>query len=183
MVHMLQYRIYISSSTRFTPKPYKSGRPSQWSVGKGVPTSNICETRHAKHQWMVLYSLHCRRKEGRKERRKESTTNVNESYMGMNFHLCTHFLWDKKHDSIRAGLHHGPWKMAFSMVQLPWSDFLKWLKQYFSVMGPFHFLPKRLFCFSHRKTRWSVSVNNVRLKICSCGDLELMITLTFFPLV
>jgi hypothetical protein len=59
------------------------------------------------------------------EGRKESTTNVNKFYMGTNFHLCTHFLWDKKHDAIRVGLHHGPWKMAFSMVQLPWFDFLK----------------------------------------------------------
>jgi hypothetical protein len=119
-----QYRIYISSSTRFTPKPYKSGRPSQWSVGKGCPLPTFVKSDMLNTNG--CFSIHCTAegKEGRKEGRNESTTNANESYMGTNFHLCTHFLWDKKQDSIRVALHHGLCKMAFSMVQLPWYDFL-----------------------------------------------------------
>ena len=40
-------------------------------------------------------------------------------------------------------------------------------------MGPCHFLPEHLFCLSHHKTRWTMSVDNVGLKIGFLGDLEL----------
>ena len=36
-------------------------------------------------------------------------------------------------------------------------------------MGPFLFLLERLFCLSHRKTRWTMSLDNVGLKICLLG--------------
>ena len=38
-----------------------------------------------------------------------------------------------------------------------------------------------LFCFSHRKTRWTMSLDNIGLKICLMGTLNSMVTLTFCP--
>ena len=43
------------------------------------------------------------------------------------------------------------------------------------------FLPEHLFCLSHRKTRWTMSMDSVSIKICLLGTLNFMITLTFFP--
>ena len=41
-------------------------------------------------------------------------------------------------------------------------------------------LLERLFCFSRRKTRWTMLVDNVGLKICLLGTSNSMVTLTFF---
>ena len=38
-----------------------------------------------------------------------------------------------------------------------------------------------IFCLSHRKTCWIMSMDNVGLKICLLGISNFMITLTFFP--
>ena len=48
-------------------------------------------------------------------------------------------------------------------------------------MGPYLFLPDPLFCLSHRKTRWAMSMDYLGLKICVLGTSTFMITLTFFP--
>jgi hypothetical protein len=40
---------------------------------------------------------------------------------------------------------------------------------------------EHLFCLSHHKTRWTILVNNVGLKICLLGTLNSMVTVTFFP--
>jgi hypothetical protein len=48
-------------------------------------------------------------------------------------------------------------------------------------MGQFLFLLGHLFCLSHRKTRWTMSVDYVGLKICLLGTLNSMVTLTFLP--
>jgi hypothetical protein len=50
-------------------------------------------------------------------------------------------------------------------------------------MGPFIFLLEHLFYLSHRKPRWTMSVDNVGLKIWLLGILNSMVTLTFFSLV
>jgi hypothetical protein len=47
-------------------------------------------------------------------------------------------------------------------------------------MGLCLFLPEHLFCFSHRKICWTMSVNNVGL--CLLGTLNSMVALTFFSL-
>ena len=46
-------------------------------------------------------------------------------------------------------------------------------------MGPYLFLLEYLLYLSHRKTRWTMSVNNVGLKICLLGASNSMVTLTF----
>ena len=48
-------------------------------------------------------------------------------------------------------------------------------------MGPCLLLLEDLFCLSHRKTRWIMSMDNVGLKICLLGTSNFMITLTFIP--
>ena len=50
-------------------------------------------------------------------------------------------------------------------------------------MGPCLFLPEHLFCLSHYKIRWTLLVDNVGLKICLLGDLELQSRFDIFPLV
>jgi hypothetical protein len=47
-------------------------------------------------------------------------------------------------------------------------------------MGPCLFLIEHFFCLFHHKTRWTMSVDNVGLKICMLGTLDSMVTLTFF---
>ena len=51
------------------------------------------------------------------------------------------------------------------------------------VMDPCTFLLEHLFYLSHRKTRWTMSINNVGLKICLLRTSNSMVTLTFFSLV
>ena len=46
-------------------------------------------------------------------------------------------------------------------------------------MGPCLFLLEHLFCLSHRKIRWTMSVNNLGLEICLLGTLNFMVALTF----
>ena len=48
-------------------------------------------------------------------------------------------------------------------------------------MGPSLFLLEHLFCLSHRKTRWTMSLDNVGLKICPLETSNSMVTLTFSP--
>ena len=43
-------------------------------------------------------------------------------------------------------------------------------------MGLYH-----VFGLSHRKTHWTMSVDDVGLKICLWGTSNSMVTLTFFP--
>ena len=50
------------------------------------------------------------------------------------------------------------------------------------VMDPCTFLLEHLFYLSHRKTRWTMSINNVGLKICLLRTSNSMVTLTFFSL-
>ena len=47
-------------------------------------------------------------------------------------------------------------------------------------MDPCLFLLKHLFCLSHCKIRWTMSVDNVGLKIQLLGTSNSMVTLTFF---
>ena len=47
-------------------------------------------------------------------------------------------------------------------------------------MRPRPFLPKHLFCLSHRKTHWTMLMNNACLKICLLGTSNSMVTLTIF---
>ena len=59
-----------------------------------------------------------------------------------------------------------------------------WLQQYFSSTGRCLFLLKHLFCLFHRKTRWTMSMANVDLKIiCLLGTSHSMVTFTFSSLV
>ena len=51
----------------------------------------------------------------------------------------------------------------------------------FLCRGPLLFLLEHLFCLSHRKTRWTMLVDNVGLKLCLLGTLNSMIILTFSP--
>ena len=46
---------------------------------------------------------------------------------------------------------------------------------------PFFILLNHLFCLSHRKTHWTLSVDNVGLKTCLSGTLNSMVSLTYFP--
>ena len=51
-------------------------------------------------------------------------------------------------------------------------------------MDPCLFLLEHLFYLSHRKTRWTMSVDNIgQVKICILGTSNFMITLTSFSLV
>ena len=47
-------------------------------------------------------------------------------------------------------------------------------------MGPCLLVPEHLFCLSHRKTRWTMSLDNLCLKIWLLGISNSMVTLTFF---
>ena len=49
------------------------------------------------------------------------------------------------------------------------------------AMGTCLFQLEHLFCLSHHKTCWSMSVDTISLKICLLETLNFMITLTFFP--
>ena len=51
----------------------------------------------------------------------------------------------------------------------------------FLCHGLLPFLLEHLFCLSHRKTCWTMSVNNVRLQICLLRSSNSMITLSFCP--
>ena len=57
-------------------------------------------------------------------------------------------------------------KFYYNNISLPWA--------------PAFFLLEHLFCLSHRKTRWTMSLDNVGLKICLLGYSDSMVTLTFF---
>ena len=48
-----------------------------------------------------------------------------------------------------------------------------------SLPCPCLFLPLHIFCLSHRKTRWTVSLDNVSLQICLLETSNFMITPTF----
>jgi hypothetical protein len=48
-------------------------------------------------------------------------------------------------------------------------------------MGSCFLLRDRLFCLSHCKPRWTMSVDSVGLKICLFGDLELHGHSDIFP--
>ena len=47
-------------------------------------------------------------------------------------------------------------------------------------MGPCLCLLEHLSCLSHCKTRWTILVDNVGLKICLLGTLNSMVTLACF---
>ena len=47
-------------------------------------------------------------------------------------------------------------------------------------MGCCLFLLEHLFCLPHRKTYWTMSMDNASLKICVLGTSSSMVTLTFF---
>ena len=50
-------------------------------------------------------------------------------------------------------------------------------------MGPCLLVQEHLFCLSHRKTRWTMSVDNTCLEICLLGTSNSMVTMTFFSSV
>jgi hypothetical protein len=58
------------------------------------------------------------------------------------------------------------------------------LKKYYNnitlPLGPYLFQLENLFCLSHRKIHWTMSVGNVGLKICLLETSNFMVTLTFF---
>ena len=47
-------------------------------------------------------------------------------------------------------------------------------------MGPCLFPVEYIFCLPHRKTHWTMSVDNIELNICLLGISNVMVTLTFF---
>ena len=57
------------------------------------------------------------------------------------------------------------------------------LYQQLYAMGHCLFLLEHLFCLSHHKTCWTMSVDNVGLKICLLGISNSMVTLTYFALL
>jgi hypothetical protein len=56
------------------------------------------------------------------------------------------------------------------------------LLQFLSAMGPCLFPTKAPFLPHHRKTHWTMLVNNVDLKICLLGTSNSMATQTIFSL-
>ena len=58
-------------------------------------------------------------------------------------------------------------KPYYNIISLPWA---------------LPFLLEHLFCHSHRKTRWTMWVDNVDLEIYLLGTSNSMVTLTFFSL-
>ena len=50
-------------------------------------------------------------------------------------------------------------------------------------MGPNLFLLEHIFCLSHHKTHWTMSMDNVGLKLRLLGISDFMVSLTLFPLV
>ena len=72
---------------------------------------------------------------------------------------------------------------VFSCLHLlfPRNHFIKiLLQQHFSHMGPYLCTIEHLFCLSHCKTPWTMSMNNVSFKICLLRTLDSMVTVTFF---
>jgi hypothetical protein len=57
----------------------------------------------------------------------------------------------------------------------------KYVTTIFLCHGPLPFKPYHLFCVSHHKTRWTMSMDYVGLKICLMGTSTSMVTLTIFP--
>ena len=51
----------------------------------------------------------------------------------------------------------------------------------FLPLSPGLFLLEHLSCLSHCKTCWTMSLDNVGLKICLLGTSHSTVTLTFFP--
>ena len=58
-------------------------------------------------------------------------------------------------------------KFYYNIISLPW--------------GPCLFLQEQLICLSQRKTRWTMSVDNISFKLCLLGTSNSMTTLAFFP--
>ena len=48
-------------------------------------------------------------------------------------------------------------------------------------MGSCLLKPMHLFCFSHCKTRWTMSLDNASLQICLFETSNCMLTFTFYP--
>ena len=69
-----------------------------------------------------------------------------------------------------------PWKMAFS----PQKSSSKLTFLYHETL-PLKKKVEHLFCLSHQKTWWTVSMDNVILKICLLGTSNFMVTVPFFP--
>ena len=55
----------------------------------------------------------------------------------------------------------------------------KKLKRHFSAMVPWHLQQGNLYCLSHRKTCWTMTMDNTYLKIGFLGTSSFMVTLTF----
>ena len=72
--------------------------------------------------------------------------------------------------------------LLLSSSSLPLKKFIKIFCNFIALpMGPCLFLLEHLFCLSHRKTRWTMSADNVGLKICLLGNSSSPVTLTFSP--
>ena len=56
----------------------------------------------------------------------------------------------------------------------------KILKWHFSTMVPWHLQWENLFCLSHHKMCWTMSVDSIGLKIDLLGASSSMVTLTFY---
>ena len=59
-------------------------------------------------------------------------------------------------------------RIYYNTISLPWALF-------------FLLLLEHLFCLSHRKACWTMSMDNVGLEICLMGTSNSMVTLPFFP--
>ena len=55
------------------------------------------------------------------------------------------------------------------------------IKKQFSAMDPYLPPQEHLFCLSHRKTRWTMSVENVSHRTCILETWNSIVTVTFVP--
>ena len=88
------------------------------------------------------------------------------------------FFWKKKKSYRKSNFDH----FVVFVFSSPKNVSLK--KMYHNISLPWvlaFFLPKHLFCVSHRETCWTMSVDNVGLNICLSEILNSMVTLTSFP--
>ena len=71
---------------------------------------------------------------------------------------------------------------VFSCLHLffPKKHFIQKIIIIFLRHGPYLLLPEHLFCLSHHKTCWTMSMDNVGLKMCLLGTSYFMVTLTLY---
>ena len=87
--------------------------------------------------------------------------------------MCCIFLYMPKKDNFEAKKSILTTLLSSSSLLPKQISLKKVILHHFSAMGPCLFLLEHLLCLSHRKTRWTMSVDNVGVKICIFGDFKL----------